>query len=138
MTDPIIGRKGRVCFGTNVIQNLATFKLNIQTDELDASVFGSNFGSTLPGQQKWFGPVDGFLDGGDTTGQAVLISAKLNGTKITNIRFYVSGGGSYWTPDLTNDSGAGAYITTMAIDEANNGLVKVSYNIVGVGPIYAV
>lgn len=135
MTDPIIGRKGRVQLGSDVIQNLANFKLNFQTDELDASVFGTGWGATLPGQQKWFGPVEGFLEMGDTTGQAVLKSAKFAGSKITDIRFYESGGGSYWAPNITADSDAGAYITTMAIDEANNGLVKVSYNIVGVGPI---
>ncbi len=135
MTDPIIGRKGRVALGSHTITNLANFKLNFPTDELDASVFGSGWGSTLPGQQKWMGPVEGFLDLGDTSGQLALKNAKFAGSKITDVRFYESGGGSYWAPDTTADSDAGAYITTMAIDEANNGLVKVSYNIVGVGPI---
>ena len=135
MTDPIIGRKGRVQLGSAVIANIANFKLDFNTEDQDASVFGSGWGATLPGQQKWFGQVDGFLDMTDVTGQAVMWSAKKNGTKVTNLFFYNSGGGSYWASDITTDSGAGAYVGTMGIDQPNNGLVKVSYKLGGVGPI---
>ena len=135
MTDPIIGRKGKVKLGTATIANLASFRMDITTDELDGSVFGTGWGATLPGQQKWKGSVSGFLDMGDTTGQGALKVAKFAGNKLTDLRFYESDGGSYWAPDVTEDSGAGVYVGTMAIEEAQNGLVKVDFSIGGVGPI---
>jgi hypothetical protein len=135
MTDPIIGRKGLVALGGATIANLANFRIDFSTDDLDGSVFGTGWGATLPGQQKWKATVGGFLDMTDTTGQLALKIAKFAGTKVTNIRFYESGGGSFWGPDITEDSGAGAYVGTMAIDEAQNGLVKVDYSFGGVGPI---
>jgi hypothetical protein len=135
MTDPIIGRKGKVKLAGNTIANLANFRIDLSTDELDGSVFGTGWGATLPGQQKWKATVGGFLDMGDTTGQLVLKAAKVAGTKITNIRFYESDGGSFWGPDITADSGAGCYVGTMSIEEAQNGLVKVDFSIGGVGPI---
>jgi hypothetical protein len=134
MTDPLIGRNARVKIGSATIANIASWKLDFNTDDLDASVFGTGWGATLPGQQKWVGTVDGFLDMSDTTGQVALKTAKFAGTKITNIKFYESSV-SYWEPDVTTDSGAGAYIGTMSIDAANNGLVKVSFKVGGVGPI---
>jgi hypothetical protein len=135
MTDPIIGRKGKVKLGGVTIANLANFRIDIATDELDGSVFGTGWGATLPGQQKWKSTISGFLDMTDITGQLVLKAAKMAGTKVTNLQFFESDGGSYWGPDITEDSAAGAYVGTMAIDEAQNGLVKVDYSIGGVGPI---
>jgi hypothetical protein len=135
MTDPIIGRKGGVYLGTALIANLANIKLDFNTDDLDGSVFGTSWGATLPGQQKWVAAIDGFLDMSDVTGQVVVKNAKFNGTKITNMMFYHSRNGSYWIPDITTDSTAGCYIGTMSIDQPNNGLVKVSYKVGGVGPI---
>jgi hypothetical protein len=133
--DPIIGRKGRVQLGSALISNLANFKLDFNTQDLDGSVFGTGWGATFPGQQTWVATIGGFLDMEDTTGQVALKTAKFAGTKITDIRFYESGGGSYWAPDVSADSGAGAYIGTMSIDEAMNGLVKVDFKVGGVGPI---
>jgi hypothetical protein len=136
MTDPIIGRKGGVYLGTNIVANLANIKLDFPTDELDGSAFSdSSWGSTLPGQQKWVATVDGFLDMGDTNGQALIKAAKFNGTKITNMRFFHSRGGSYWCSDITTDAAAGCYVSTMSIDQPYNGLVKVNYKIGGAGPI---
>lgn len=135
MTDPIIGRKGKVMLGANTIANLANFRLNKTVDDLDGSVFGTSWGATFPGQQKWSGTVAGFLDMSDTNGQVALKIASNAGTKITNIKFYASAGGSYWGPDMTNDSGAGCYVGGFSVNAASNGLVSVDFKIGGVGPI---
>ena len=135
MTDPIIGRKGLVTLGSATISNISNFKFDKATAELDGSVFGTGWGAILPGQQTWKISLGGFLDMGDTTGQLALKNASFAGTKVTNIRFYESAGGSFWGPDITEDSAAGAYIGAMSIDEAQNGLVKVDFTVTGVGPI---
>jgi hypothetical protein len=130
----LIGRYAKVYVGANVVANLSSWKLDFATDELDASVFGTGWGATMPGQQKWTATVDGFLDMTDTTGQVVIKAAKFAGTKITNWKF-LQDSTSGWVPDITTDATAGGYVTTMSIDAANNGLVKVSFKVGGVGPI---
>lgn len=133
MTNPLIGRNAKVLKGADTIANLASWKIDFNTDELDGSVFGTGWGATLPGQQKWVGTVDGFLDMTDTSGQVALKDAKFAGTLVTNLKFMqdaVSG----WVPDVTTDPNAGAYVLGMSIDVANNGLVKVNYKFGGVGP----
>jgi len=135
MTDPTIGRKGTVTLAAAVIANLANWRIDKTSDDLDGSVFGTGWGATLPGQQKWMATVGGFLDMSDTTGQVVLKNASFAGTKITNIKFYGSAGGSFWGPDITEDSGAGCYIGGLSITAAMNNLVAVEYKVGGVGPV---
>jgi hypothetical protein len=134
MGNPIIGRYASVRMGAVKILNLASWDMNLATDEIDASVFGTGFGATMPGIQKWTVAVAGFYDPTDSTGQNVILAAKLNATKLTNIRFYVDNT-SYFTPDLTNDPNAGAYITSYAVKTDKSGLAALTFNVVGVGMI---
>lgn len=134
MGTPKMGRYARVKLGTVTILNLASWDLNMATDELDASVFGTGWGATMPGMQKWTVAVAGLYDPSDVTGQNVVESAKRNGTKLTNIRFYVDET-SYFVPDVTEDSDAGAYITGYTIKQDKSGLAQLTFNVVGVGPL---
>jgi hypothetical protein len=95
MTDPIIGRKGLVTLGANTISNMASYRIEKTTDELDGSVFGTGWGATLPGQQKWKATISGFLNMDDTTGQLALKTASFAGTKKTDLYFYESGDGKF-------------------------------------------
>lgn len=133
MGTPLIGRYAKVLKGTYTVANLASWKIDLPTDELDASVFGTGWGATMPGQQKWVGTVEGFLDMADTNGQAAMKTAKLAGTKMTDLKF-MQDSTSGWVADVTTDSSAGAYVLGMSIDTAQNGLIKVSYKIGGYGP----
>jgi hypothetical protein len=137
MGTPIIGRNCFVNVNGTKILNLASWDLSFDTDDIDASVFGTGWGSTMPGMQKWVANVAGFYDPADTTGQKVLESAKINATKLTNIEFCFSSV-SYWRPNMTVDSDAGAYIGTMAIKVDKSGIAAVSFKVGGVGPIHYV
>lgn len=134
MGNILIGRYAKLVKGSTTVLNLANWKISFDTSELDGSVFGTGWGATLPGQTKWMADVDGFLDLADTTGQSAMKAAKFAVTKLTDLKFYQDST-SYWVADITTDSSAGAYILGMSIDAPNNGLVKVSYRIGGVGPI---
>jgi len=134
MGSPLMGRNARVKLSTYTILNLASWDMNIATDELDASVFGTGWGATMPGMQKWTCAVAGLYDRADTTGQKALMDAKVAGTKLTDIRFYLDNT-SYVRPDLTNDSDSGAYITGMTVKMDKSGLGQVTFNVVGVGPL---
>ena len=134
MGQSLIGRYASVKKGTALVANLANWRLDYRTDELDGSVFGTGWGATKPGQQKWVATVSGFLDMADTTGQLAMKTAKFAGTLLTDLRFYQDST-SYWMADITTDTSAGAYVLGMSIDAAMNSLVKVDYTIGGVGPI---
>lgn len=136
MGTPLIGRNASVRLAAVKILNLASWDLNMATDELDASVFGTGWGAAMPGIQKWTVAVAGLYDPNDVTGQQIIESAKRNATKLTTIRFYVDGS-SYFTPDVTGDSDAGAYITSYTIKQDKSGLAQLTFNVVGVGPISA-
>jgi len=136
MGTPLLGRNASIRMAAVKILNMASWDLTMATDELDASVFGTGWGSTMPGIQKWTAAVAGFYDPNDSTGQKVIESAKRNATKLTTIRFYVDGT-SYYTVDLTNDSDAGAYITNYTVKQDKSGLAAVTFTVAGVGPLTA-
>lgn len=134
MGDSLLGRYAKVKIGTETVANIASWKIDVSTTDIDASVFGTGWGATKPGMQKWTAVVEGFLDMADITGQLVLKNAQIGGTKIANIGFYQDST-SYWAPNMTADSGAGAYILSMSMGAANNDIIRVTFNVGGVGPL---
>jgi hypothetical protein len=137
MPDPLNGRYAAVKIGTALIQNLGKWSVDIKMDEIDVSVFGSVWGKKIPGVQSWTGSLDGFYDPADTTGQKVLSAAALAATKVTNMRFYIDST-SYWCPDVTADSGAGAYISSVSISHDKAGVASLTMSVIGFGPLLLV
>jgi hypothetical protein len=84
--------------------------------------------------QSWTASIDGFYDPADTTGQKALHDAALAATKLTDVRFYIDST-SYWTPDVTGESAAGAYITSINVGHDKAGVASVTMNVVGFGKI---
>lgn len=134
MSDPLQGRYASVKLASNIIANLGSWNIDINMAEIDVSVFGSTWGKSIPGMNKWTGGVEGFYDPDDTNGQAALETKALAATKITNARFYIDST-SYWTPDVTSDTDAGCYVNTMSIKHDKAGVAAVTYSIVGFGPL---
>lgn len=134
MPTPLMGRYASVKKGSNLIQNLGKWTIDIKMDEIDTSVFGSVWGKKIPGMQSWTGSMDGFYDPADTTGQKAIQDAALAATKLTDIRFYIDST-SYWTPDVTGESDAGAYITSVNVSHDKAGVASVTMSVVGYGKI---
>jgi len=134
MGTPLRGRYASVKIGSTLIQNLGKWGIGVTTDEIDASVFGTTWKQTMTGYQGWSGSLEGFYDVADTTGQLALQNAMLSATKVTDIRFYIDST-SYWTPDVTNDSDAGCYVSSMNIEHDKAGIASVSFNVVGYGQL---
>jgi len=130
----LLGRYASIKKGSTLVQNLGKWTLNIKMDEIDTSVFGSVWGSKVPGMQSWTGTLEGFYDPADTTGQKVLQDAALAATKLTDIRFYIDST-SYWTPDVTGESAAGAYISGLDVAHDKAGVASVTMNVIGYGKI---
>ena len=134
MGDPLMGRYASVKLGSNLVANLTNWSIDINMDDIDVTAFGSVWGKSMPGFQRWTGTAEGHYDPADTNGQAVLQDDALSATKITDIRFYIDST-SYWTPDVTNDSDAGCYINTVSIRHDKAGVAAVTFNILGYGPL---
>ena len=129
-----MGRYASVKLGSNLVANLTNWSIDINMDDIDVTAFGSVWGKSMPGFQRWTGTAEGYYDPADTNGQAVLQDDALSATKITDIRFYIDST-SYWTPDVTNDSDAGCYINTVSIRHDKAGVAAVTFNILGYGPL---
>lgn len=134
MGTPLMGRYASVKVGSVLVQNLGKWDLDIKMGEIDVSVFGSVWGKKIPGMQDWTATLDGFYDPSDTVGQKVLQDAALAATKLTDIRFYIDST-SYWTPDVTGETGAGAYITDVKVTHDKAGVAALSMSVVGYGKI---
>jgi len=134
MGDPLLGRFASFKLNTTLVENLGKWSLDIKTDEIDVSVFGTTWGRTLPGMQKWTATIEGFYDPADTNGQLLMQNDMIAGTKITDSRFYVNSN-SYWAPDTVADTNAGAYISGLSINTDKAGVAAVTMNIVGYGKI---
>jgi len=132
-----MGRYASIKKGTTLIQNLGRWTLDIKMDEIDVSVFGTVWGKTIPGMQKWTATIEGFYDPGDTNGQKALHDAALAATKLTDVRFYIDST-SYWACNLTGDSNAGAYITGINVNHDKAGVAAITMNVVGYGSLILV
>jgi len=128
------GRYAKVALGAATVVGMGTWTIPITLDEIDGTAFGSTWKKTDVGFSGWTASFNGYYDTGDTTGQGALQTAAVAGTLITDVRFYVDST-SYWTPDVTTDTGAGCRITSleMTFDKADIG--RVSYTVSGTGPI---
>lgn len=134
MGEPLMGRYASFKLGTDLVENLGKWTLDIKTEEIDVSVFGSVWGRTIPGMQKWTGTIEGFYDPADITGQLALQNDMIGATKITDLRFYVDST-SYWAPDTESETTAGAYITGISISHDKAGVAAVTMNVVGYGKL---
>ena len=138
MGTPLMGRYASVKLGTetgeDLIANLGSWSIDINMDDIDVTAFGSVWGKSMPGFQRWTATIEGYYDPADSTGQAVLQSNALSATKITDIRFYIDST-SYWTPDTSSDADAGCYINTVSIRHDKAGVAAVTYNVLGYGPL---
>ena len=134
MGTPLMGRYASIKKGSVLVQNLGKWTLDIKMDEIDTSVFGSVWGKKIPGMQSWTGSIEGFYDPADSTGQKALQDAALAATKLTDIRFYIDST-SYWTPDVTGESDAGAYISSVSVGHDKAGVASITMAVIGYGKI---
>lgn len=133
MGDPLLGRYAAVKLGTTTVNNFGRWSLNISMAEISVDAFGSVWGKSMPGLQKWTGTMEGMYDPADTSGQWLIQNSALAATKITDIRFYINST-SYWAPK-TDNTNNGAYINTVSIDHDMNGVARVTFNVLGYGEL---
>ena len=129
------GNNAKVTLGAATVVGMGNWSLpGISTDLLESTAFGDTAKQYLTGLLD-YGDVNfgGLYDPSDSTGQAVLISANLNNSKISVIRLYVDNT-SYWTPDTTTVTDAGMLVQTTAIGIDKSGLATITFSGKATGP----
>lgn len=133
-----LGRNASVKLGTVTVSELSEWTLDITADPIKQGTFGSTWGKTHGlAETNWNGSFSGLIDATDTTGQVVLESAVVSGTKINNLRLYIDGT-YYYTPDTVRDSSAGCYITSYNTTATHGDVIKVSVSFEGTGPVHKI
>ncbi len=129
------GNNAKVTLGANTVVGMGNWELpGITVDLLESTAFGDTAKQFMTGLLD-YGEVNfgGLYDPADTTGQDILLSANKNNSKIGNIRLYVDAN-SYWTPNVTAVSAAGALIQTVAIGMDKSGLATIKFTGKCTGP----
>ena len=128
------GQDGHIKLGTFEVAEMASWNLTISTNEIAINVFGNSWSKTQQGIKTWSCSVSGFYDLTDTNGQVAVKNAFYANTLLTNVRFYVDDT-SYWTPDTTTDSSAGARVTNYSPTQTADNVAQVTIQFAGTGPI---
>ncbi len=116
MSDLIHGRKGKVTLtdGTTDVLILHIREWTsggITRDLTEITEFGQDEKEFLVGLLNYGTfTINGYLDPGDVTGQAVLLSALYDATKITGIKFWKDET-NFLTPDLVTNPDSGVLVT---------------------------
>jgi len=125
-----------------LVENLGRWELTFNFDEMDATVFGSVWGKSLPGMIKWSGTAEGFFESDTGSIQhAQILNKSLDASKVQDIRFFLqASSGLFWMPNCSTsgsagDTDAGAYLSNIRIGADKNGLASLGFNILGYGPI---
>lgn len=120
--------------GTYVVAELASWALDLSTDEIDTTAFGSTWKKSDVGMRGWSLSVEGHADPSDSGGQGAIEAAWEGGSLINTVKIYVDAA-SYWIPDVTTDSDAGGRVTSYAINQAHDAVAGISFTLAGSGPV---
>jgi len=131
----LAGNHCKVTLGANTVVGMGNWKLEgITVDLLEATAFGDTAKTYQTGLLDYgtcsFG---GLYYPADTTGQAILVSAMLNNSKVGNIRLYIDNT-SYWTPNITSVSAAGLIIQSVPIGADKSALMTIEFSGKCTGP----
>ena len=80
----IAGYGGGVYLDSTKVAEIANWSLDMSADDIDVTSFDSEgWRERIQGIKEWSGSFEGNFEPDDTTGQAALINAWLNGQKVT-------------------------------------------------------
>jgi len=97
-----VGHLGKVTLGATTILGMGTWTISgVTADQLDSSVFGTNY-KTFEFGMKDGGQItfNGLLDPADDTSQSLLQKYNMDNTDVTDLRLYVDNT-SYYEPNQT-------------------------------------
>lgn len=132
----ITGKNSAIKIATTTILDMTDWSINISGEYAEATVFGTEW-TKVGGQglKSATFSMSGLINTADTTGQNILESAVISGTKLTTLRFYLDAT-NYWAPDTVTDTDAGAYCKTFNSTAVPNDMLKLTVDGIFTGPIH--
>jgi len=139
------GRNGRVTVNADtteaIVLELSSWSLDITSEEIDTTAFGSGWGKSDVGMKSWSGSATGNYDPTDTTGQKILLDAFDAGSLLNDVRFYVSFSEEagetvlFFEPDIVSDTNAGLRVTGVSTSLDKSGVATINFSFSGSGPL---
>lgn len=140
MANAHVGKDGKVTLSSDSVVGMGTWTVNLgSVDEFDASEFGDDWELLVYGMRRGGNVTfNGNFYPADTTGQNAAMQAFVEGTDLTDLRFYWNST-SYWRPNRTEGyfnpqltTGAGTpvstcRITACEINDDKSGLATINF-----------
>jgi len=133
MGDIKLGRNSRIKLGSTTVARMKSFNMTENNETLDVTSFGDTHLKYERGMQSWTASISGHFDVADAS-QATLRTAAREGTKITDIRFYIDTT-AYYFCDTVTDSEACCIISSYTRNTEHNGIVSFDMEVIGSGPL---
>lgn len=135
----VAGNNAKVTLGATTILGMGNWKFSgINVDLLESTAFGDTAKQFMTGLLDYgeatFG---GLYDLSNAGAQSTLLSALMNNSKIGDIRFYLNSA-SYWIPNITVLSAAGALVRQASIGQDKSGLGTIDFTLKFTGPMVLV
>lgn len=120
---PLQGKNGKVIIGTATVANLKDWELNLDSQEISSTYFGSDaFETKAPGTKSWsFTTTGDYIVDTDTDGQKAMQDAYLAGTYLT-VKLYT---------DATHYYTGKSFVKSMKVKNDAAGLVTVDFTFTG-------
>lgn len=93
-----VGRLGKLMKGTSVVALVQNFSIDMRSDWLETTSLQDNAKKYVSGLHEYTGRAEFFFDPSDTN-QLAIHNAMINGTKLTDIKFYIDNT-HYYSGDL--------------------------------------
>ena len=124
----LAGKGGSVNIGSNKVQEIANWSLDLGADDIEITSFDSDgWKEYLAGLKEWSGSIEGNFVTDDTTGQRAILNAWLSGETLSLV-FQIN--------DSLAFSGDG--LVTPSIETPVDDKVSFSCDIQGTGPLIIV
>lgn len=121
----IAGKGGSIDIGSSRVQEIASWSLDLGTDELDITSFDSDgWKEFLSGLKEWSGNIEGNFVATDVTGQKAILNAWLSGAPLDFV---------FKVTETISFSGAG--LVTPSIETPVEDTVSFSCDIQGTGAL---
>lgn len=133
MGDIKLGRNSRIKLNSVTVARMKSFSITENNETLDVTSFGDTHLKYERGMQSWTASISGHLDVDDASQQTLRTAAR-EGTKVTDIEFYVDTT-AYYFCDTVADSESCCIIASYTRTGEHNGIVSFDMEVTGSGPL---
>ena len=133
MGDIKLGRNSRIKLDNVTVARMKSFTITENNETLDVTSFGDTHMKYERGFQSWTASISGHFDVADASQQTLRTAAR-QGTKVSDIQFFVDTTAYYYI-DTVTDPEACCIISSYTRNAEYNGIVSFDMEVTGSGPL---